>query len=357
MIPAIREHTAEALASREIEITADVSEIAWDAFVNRHPAASGYHAWKWRRVFEAAFGHETLYIAAREGDQVVGVLPLVIFCSRLFGRFAVSLPFVNYGGVRARDPEVVQLLVQQATAIAGERRLSHVELRHTARQLPNLPARQHKVAMRLALERNATRAWDVLDSRVRNHIRKAQKTGLVARTGGPELLDRFYAVFARNMRDLGTPVYAIRFFQYVLSTFPETSRVFLVDHGNVTVAAGIALVHRDTIEVPWASSLREYRRQSPNTLLYWRVLEHAIAAGLATLDFGRSTPNEGTYQFKQQWGAQPEPLHWEYALLGGGTLPDLTPANPRFKAAIATWKRLPLRVTNWIGPHIVRSIP
>lgn len=339
------------------EITSNASESEWDAFVGAHPDASGYHAWRWRRVFEEAFGHDTMYLAAREDGRIVGVLPLVLFRSPLFGRFAVSLPFVNYGGVCARDAAVRRLLVEHAAKAAGTRRLSHVELRHTARQLPELPARQHKVGMCLSLEREASRAWDGLDRKVRNQVRKAEKSGLTARIGGKELLRRFYTVFARNMRDLGTPVYSFRFFETIVSTFPDTTRVFLVDHGDVTVAGAIGLTYRDVFEVPWASSLREYRSQCPNNLLYWRIIEHAIETGRTTLDFGRSTPNEGTYQFKQQWGAQPQPLHWEYLLVGRADMPNLSPANPRFSGAIAIWSRLPLPLTNWIGPRIVRSIP
>jgi FemAB-related protein (PEP-CTERM system-associated) len=340
-----------------LELTTTPTELEWDRFARSHPEASGYHAWKWRRVFEEAFGHETIYLAAREDAEIVGILPLVVFRSRLFGRFVVSLPFVNYGGVCARDADVARALVDRAREIAAAGRLQHVELRHATRQFPDLPARQHKVGMYLALERDAARAWEVIDRKARNQVRKAEKSGLTARSGGQELLERFYRVFAHNMRDLGTPVYAIRFFARVLANCPDCSRVFLVDHGDVTVAGGIVLTHRDTLEVPWASSLREYRTQCPNNLLYWRIIEHAIAAGFTTLDFGRSTPNEGTFQFKQQWGAQPRPLHWEYVLRDGAELPDLSPANPRYRNAIEMWTRLPLAITNWIGPHIVRSIP
>jgi serine/alanine adding enzyme len=159
------------------------------------------------------------------------------------------------------------------------------------------------------------------------------------------------------MRDLGTPVYSISFFREVLSAYGDAAHVFLVDHGEVTVAGGIALVHGTVVETPWASSLRDYRTQSPNNLLYWRVIEHAIEIGATTLDFGRSTPNEGTYHFKEQWGARPEPLHWEYALSHGGAPPNLSPSNPKFRTAIAAWSRLPLFVTNSVGPYIVRSIP
>lgn len=344
-------------APRALDVTRDASETDWDRFVASQPHASGYHVWRWRRVFESAFGHETLYLAAREHGRIVGVLPLVIFRSRLFGRCGVSLPFVNYGGVCAEDGDVAACLVRKAASLAAEAGLSHVELRHQTRQCPTLPVREHKVGMYLSLEHDAARAWDRLDKKVRNQVRKAEKSGLTARWGGPELLDRFYAVFARNMRDLGTPVYPRRFFSEVLATFPDTSRVCLVDHGAITVAGAISLSHRDVLEVPWASSLRQYRSLCPNNLMYWRAIEHAIENRLATLDFGRSTPHEGTYHFKQQWGAEPKPLHWEYALNGDAALPNVSPANPRYRAAIAVWTRLPLILTNWIGPHIVRSIP
>jgi serine/alanine adding enzyme len=348
---------ARAAMPPSLQVTADATEGEWDRFVARHPHASPYHGWRWRQVFERAFGHETLYLAARDHGSIVAVLPLVIFNSRIFGRFAVSLPFVNYGGVLARDHASAVFLLQQASALAAERRLAHVELRHTARQFPDLEARTHKVGMLLRLERDTAKAWESLDRKVRNHVRKAQKNQLTSRIGGAELLDRFYGVFARNMRDLGTPVYSRRFFAEVLAAFPDTARVFLVDSGDVTVAGAITLSHRDTLDNPWASSLREYRSLAPNTLMYWRMVEHAIETRHAVFDFGRSTPGEGTFQFKQQWGAEATPLNWEYVLANGRTLPNLSPSNPKFRAAIALWTRLPLAVANRLGPHIVRSIP
>jgi serine/alanine adding enzyme len=353
----VARYPAAVPAPRLLDITTEVSDAEWDRFVLARADASGYHLSGWRHVFEGAFGHETAYIAAREHNEIVGVLPLVVFRSRVFGRFAVSLPFVNYGGVLADDDDVAQALVSRAGAVAEAGRLAHVELRHTVRLMPHLPARTHKVGMYLTLGDDKARAWDGLDRKVRNQVRKAEKSGLTWRRGGVELLDRFYAVFAQNMRDLGTPVYSRRFFEQVLSTFPATSSICLVDHGDRTVGGAITLSHRDVLEVPWASSLREYRSQCPNNLLYWRIIEHAIDSGCRTLDFGRSTPNEGTYHFKEQWGARPEPLYWEYVLRGRTDLPDLSPANPKYRAAIAVWTRLPLAITNLIGPHIVRSIP
>jgi FemAB-related protein (PEP-CTERM system-associated) len=340
-----------------MQIRTDITSGPWDAFVEAHPEATAYHAWRWRQVFEQAFGHETVYLAAIDRGEVTGVLPLAIFRSHLFGRFAVSLPFVNYGGLCATTPEAAEALLASAADLARARRLAHVELRHTARLCPGLGAREHKVGMRMALPSDATRAWEGLDRKVRNQVRKAEKSALTARSGGLEFLESFYRVFTRNMRDLGTPVYSIDFFRAVLEAFPLETRVFIVEHGDLPVAAGITVRHRGTLEIPWASSLREYRAECPNNLLYWQIMQFAIATGATTLDFGRSTPEEGTFQFKKQWGAQPFPLYWEYVMSEGAVPADLSPKNPKFGAAIAVWKRLPVAVTTLIGPHIVRSIP
>ena len=340
-----------------MKIVSSLDNRAWDAFVAGRADATGYHAWAWRGIFERAFGHETIYLAAVDGDRVAGVLPLVVFRSPLFGRFAVSLPFVNYGGVCAENDDVARALVEEAAVVAARKKLSHLELRHASRQLPDLPAKEHKVAMLLPLQPTADAQWTALDRKVRNQVRKAEGSGLTTRTGGLALLEPFYEVFSRNMRDLGTPVYSKDFFREILTALPDRAKIVLVEAGSGTAAAGLVLSHRGTLEVPWASSRREYLAQCPNILLYWRIIQFAIEQGLATLDFGRSTPNEGTFRFKRQWGAEPHPLYWEYRLIAGGAPMDLSPKNPKFNSAIAVWKRLPLAVTNTIGPHIVRSIP
>jgi FemAB-related protein (PEP-CTERM system-associated) len=340
-----------------VTVSSGIDQRDWDGFVESHPAASVYHLWGWRRVFEEAFRHRTEYLAAMQDGEIAGVLPLVIFDSWAFGRFAVSLPFVNYGGVLARDEGAARALLDHTSEFARDRRLTHIELRHRAPVFPDLPARRHKVAMELQLPLSTGTAWEGLDRKVRNQIRKAQKSGLTAEIGGVELLDAFYGIFARNMRDLGTPVYPSAFFSTTIRQFPKRVRIVLVSKEGQPVAAGFTSTFRETVEVPSASSLREYRSFCPNHLLYWTVIEDAIERGLNVLDFGRSTPGEGTFTFKQQWGARGEPLCWEYRLLSRTSVPDRSPANQRFAPAIALWKRLPVGVATLIGPQIVRALP
>jgi FemAB-related protein (PEP-CTERM system-associated) len=326
----------------------------WDAFVRRQAGASGYHEWAWREIFERSFGHRTVYLAAWRDDRIDGVLPIVDMRSLIFGRFLTSLPFVNYGGVLASSDEARRALVGAARDLACSRGCRHLELRHAGRRVPDAPVRQHKVAMRLPLAPNL---WERFDRKVRNQVRKAEKSDLTVESGGANLLPEFYGVFARNMRDLGTPVYSRTFFREVLRAFPDRARVIVVRQQTKPVAAGIAYRTGSTVEMPWASSLREFNPLCPNHLLYWHAIETAIADGCDTFDFGRSTPGGGTFKFKEQWGAEPVPLHWEYPYLANGALPDQGPTNPKFQAAIALWQKCPLWLANTVGPFVVRGIP
>jgi serine/alanine adding enzyme len=328
-----------------------------EAYVAAHPHASSYHRREWLDVIEKAFGHQTKYLVAATTDGIAGVLPVVFFRSRVFGRFAVSMPFLNYGGVLADEPDVETALLNRAVEDTRQAGGTHLELRHTSQHFSELTPKRHKVAMDLALAPTVEAQWAALDRKVRNQVRKAEKSHLHATSGGVELLPEFYEVFAHNMRDLGTPVYSIKFFQQVLTTFPEETRLFVVRVNGRPAAASLVHWYRDTIQVPWASALREFNPVCANVFVYWQMVQFAVARGFRVFDFGRSTPGEGTFHFKKQWGAEPRELVWEYWTAEGHPVPELNPKNPKFELAIRVWQRLPLPVASALGPFVVRNIP
>jgi len=331
---------------------------AWDAFVANHQDSTNYHQYGWRKVIEKSFGHRTMYLAATNShNEICGVLPFVQMKSWLFGSFLVSLPFFNYGGLLASEDSAVTMLLDASRKMLSGTGVEHVELRHIKRCDDIEATKQHKVTMILDLKTNEEKQWSGLDAKVRNQVRKAEKSGLQVVVGRMELLDGFYEVFCRNMRDLGTPVYGRNFFCNVLEEFPDTTRILSVILDGRTIASALLTWYKDALEVPWASSNRDFRQLCPNNLLYWEAIRFAIGVEARTFDFGRSTPGEGTYNFKKQWGARPVQLYWQYLLRAGGGLPDINPKNPRYRLAIQAWQRLPLMLTNLVGPHIVRCIP
>ena len=220
----------------------------------------------------------------------------------------------------------------------------------------HLPCKQHKVSMRLGA-RPAT-CGTALDRKVRNQIRKAEKSGLVVERGGAGLVGDFYTVFARNMRDLGTPVYSRRLFEEVLRTFPAalaTARRAPEGRAGGRRASPIAPAR-------WCSC-RGRRRFASST----RCVRTCCCTGMPFSSRSRPARRSSTWAGRRRVKApsssrrsgarKPVPLHWEYQLLTPGEMPNVSPANPKFQLAIALWQKLPLALTTRVGPMIVRAIP
>lgn len=340
------------------QVRGKADENLWEQFVKSDSRSNGYHLLAWRDVVEKSFGHRTLYLMAKnEQGDVQGVLPLVFTKSPLFGKYFTSMAFFNYGGVLASGAPATEALLNAAAAAAKHDAAGYVELRQSEPLQTGWPVREKKVSMRLPLPADYESLLKSFSSKLRSQVRRAQKEGMTARVGGAELLDDFYEVFALCMRDLGTPVYDKKFFRVIVDAFPTDAKICVVSLDGKPLAAGFLYGYRDMLEIPWAASDKNFSRLAPNMLLYGTVLEYACQAGYKIFDFGRSSVESGTYRFKAQWGAKPHQLHWYYWTAAGQQIPELNPDNPKFKAAIAAWKRLPVAVTKLIGPPIVKYLP
>lgn len=340
-------------------------------FLADAPAESGAcheHDPGWLSVLRDAMGHKTLALLAREsaGGPIVGYLPLALVSSRLFGRFLVSLPYLNRAGIVATDAAAREALLAGAVELADKFHVQYLELRHHAHTLKhqsishNRDEKQRMVLDLSGVAGGPDGLWDAYSAKVRNQVRKGDKAGLSIRFGGRELIDDFYGVFSTNMRDLGTPVYPRSLFASILDAFGDTAELAVVRHVDTPVA-GALLIHGRSAgvaesQVPSASCLRSANHTNANMWMYHKMLERAAGRGASHFDFGRSSPDSGTYRFKRQWGAQPEPTTWQY-VLRYGDVGAVRPDNPKYQRRIAAWQKLPVWVTRLVGPRIVRGIP
>lgn len=343
-------HPRAALAARLPALADFVRASAPVVPLGKHPA--------WLGVLNAALGHEVFALEAVSGGRTHGFLPLAHVSGPLFGRFLVSLPYLNSNGVVAASADVQAMLVSRAVTLADELNVRYLELRQEARvDHPDLTVDvTSKVHMRLPLPASADALWKRFDPKVRNQVRKGEKHGFDVAWGGAELLDAFYAVLTENMRDLGTPVYGLGLFREILAAFPGSAELCVLSLEGKPAAAALLLHGWGTTEVPTASALKELNPTCVNMLMYWHLLKRAVERGQAEFDFGRSTADGPTFRFKKQWGAEPRPAVWQYAGHAAEGR-DLRPDNPRYQRAIRLWQRLPVGVTKLIGPAIVRGIP
>lgn len=309
---------------REVSGVSGAEKIEWDRYASDSQEATFSHYFFWSETLSATYDLPVFRLAARrrQGEQrLVGILPLMLFAAPHREVRLISLPYGDAAGIAADDQEAGGALLAGALALADHLGAVHVELRQAGTWLSETmfkeigerwrhSAHTFKTGLRRRLPASAEAMWALLPAKVRNQVRKAERCGCTVAWGGPECLGDFYAVFSENMRDLGSPVHAQGLFATLLSGEPPAARVLVVSCAARPVAAAMVFAHGETLCNPWASSLRRYRPSCPNMLLYWAMLEQAIAGGFHYFDFGRSSPGATTCRFKKQWGAEMEPLTW-----------------------------------------------
>src|SRR5690625_8010962 len=205
---------------------------SWCEFVDAQIIAPVYCAAPWRNAIQSVFGHRTrVWVAESPSGEVIGGVPLTFFRSRLFGRFAVSVPYFNYGGVLTSYLNVAQALLAELQQVCEQESLNHIEIRTLQPALwPN--SANEKVSMVLPLPEKRQQLEQQLGSKVRAQCKKAERYQPVVRFGSLELLDDFYHVFATNMRDLGTPVYTKKWFATLLTQADITATIAVVYLGS-----------------------------------------------------------------------------------------------------------------------------
>ncbi len=331
---------------------------AWPSIASgEYPRLSG-HRPAWISSVASGLGQRAYLLQSCNGHEITGVLPLMLVSGPIFGRFLVSIPYINTGGVWAKDDSAASLLIDRACDLADRLDVRYLELRHE--KPANHPRfnfrRTEKVHMRLELPKSAEALMTSFKSKLRSQIKKSADYDLTVEFGRSEFLPDFYGVFARNMRDLGTPVFPRKLFGCILDEFGRDAELCVVRKDGRTIAGGLLVHGGDVTEVPSASCLREFNSTNANMLMYWHLLQRAIARGSRTFDFGRSSEGSGTYRFKKQWGARPHSAVWQYYVRKGSP-EDMRPDAEGKRRLVQIWQRLPVWLTRLIGPPIVRGIP
>jgi len=335
----------------------------WDGFVRSRPTASIYLLSGWSSLLHEVFGHEAYYIEARDASgTLVGVLPLVLQKSRVFGHFLTSMPFFNYGGALADESPVIESLMEHGRTLAQQLRCRYVEFRDAQPRPGNWRVRTDKASLLLELPADVPTLSKQLGSKLRSQVKRAERESPSVRVGGGELLNDFYGIFCRTMRDLGTPVYPRRFLAAILERFRDECLLVIVDRAGVPAAGGFLIMANGRAEIPWAACRDDAKPAGFNMRLYWEVLSAVIERGARQFDFGRSTIDSGTYKFKRQWGAQPVQLYWHRWEQESAAERESAPAAAQgqgrvMRYATAVWKRLPLSMANTLGPLVSPSLP
>ena len=326
----------------------------WDAFVFTCPEATFFHRAGWKEVIERAFGHRTHYLLAERAGDIVGVLPSTEVKSRLFGHSLVSNVFCVYGGIAAMDDTARAALDTAAQQRARDLQVGHLEYRQLKPFHTDWPSQDLYFTFRKAIDPDVEANMLAIPRKQRAMVRKGIKNELVAEIDAH--VDRFFKLFADNVKRHGTPALPKRYFALLKEIFGADCEVLTVLHQGRVVSTVLTFYFRDEVLPYYAGDTEDARHLAANDFKYWDLMRRGCERGYKIFDYGRSKRGTGQFDFKKNWGFEPQPLHYEYYLVNAPRVPEHNPTNPKYRLFIALWKRLPTPVANALGPHIVKHL-
>ena len=191
--------------------------------------------------------------------------------------------------------------------------------------------------------------------KARAMVRKGIKNGLVSEIDTN--VDRFFAMFADNVHRHGTPAMPKKYFKALYAEFGKDCEVLtVVGPDGRPLSSVLSFYFRDEVLPYYAGDDEAARDLAANDFKYWELMRRACARGMKVFDYGRSKQGTGPYAFKKNWGFEPTPLHYEFCLYKSDSIPQNNPNNAKYKLMIATWRRMPIALANWLGPFVVRNL-
>ena len=327
---------------------------AWNAFVHAHPEGTFFHLAEWQDVLTRAFDHRTHYLLAERDGEIRGVLPLAQVRSLLFGNALVSTPFCVYGGIVAAEEVAHAALEKSACDLARRLGVDHLEMRNRQRRHPDWPCKDLYVTFRKAIDPDPEKNMLAIPRKQRAMVRKGIKEELRAEIDGDP--GRLYDMYSESLRNLGTPVFARRYLETLQDVFGSACDIVTILKEDRAVASVLNFYFRDEVLPYYGGGTLEARAVAGNDFMYWQVMERGREKGCRVFDYGRSKRGTGAFDFKTYWGFEPEPLYYEYYLVKSREMPNLSPTNPKFGKAIELWRKMPLKLTQLIGPPVAKYL-
>lgn len=330
----------------------------WDSYVKNHQQGSFFHLSGWQQVIAKSFHHDCYFLYVELDGNIAGVLPLVEVKSKLFGHALISTPFCVYGGAIAESPALVRQLEKEACQLAEKLSVDYLELRYQEEQDSLLLLKQAHSTFGCELAEDSEHILATIKKKQRAVIRHSLKNELTfSLESGKANLKDFYQLLSTSYRNLGTPIFTESYFTNLVDVFGDNVDIAVIKNKDNQLSSAVMNFYFNGKVLPYYGGGNDSARGLKSAdFMYYQVMCNASERGFNWYDFGRSKNDSGPYKYKKNWGMEPKSLYYYYHLVNAKELPNLSPNNPKYKLFIELWQKLPLKVSQFIGPFLSKYL-
>jgi len=293
----------------DIHVINPLTDGRWDDLVAGHPKASPFHHTGWLEALRRSYGYEPLVITRTPpGEALKDGLVLCRVSSWLTGTRLVSLPFADHCEPLLNGHDEWGAYVTWMREECDRKRWKYVEVR------PLNPSETAAAVM----QPNRSFWVHTLDTRppeseifrslhkdsIQRKIRRAEKEHLSYETGRSEQFqDEFYRLLLLTRRRHSLPPQPRSWFKNLMECMGDRAIIRVARKDGVPIAAMLTLQHGASALYKYGCSNERFHNLGGVALLFWRLIQESKAAGITSIDFGRTEMDQpGLITFKSHWG-------------------------------------------------------
>ena len=332
----------------------------WGKFVNSNQAAWTDTSSHWIDFFEKKFNYKNYSFLVYKDQKLVGVMPLFLVKSLIFGKRLVSGPIWDRAGpfLNCDIKEVWPKIQSYLETIAKENNIDYIEIRNPPQPIPGYIERHEYVDFYYDLDKKSIEdIWKSIDKKLRNGIKKAQKNILIEKSDSKEALLEFYKLHLITMRNLGSPPFGSSVFEEFWKDIKNKNAFMLfAKHQGKTINAILIVISKNEATYEMNSYLPKYRDLQSNSLLLFEAIKICKKTGCRKFSFGRTLADSNVYHFKKRWNAVEFPLTFYYRLYNKKNLPSDIRYSKLIFLIKKMWNYTPLFISRTIGNYFRRII-
>jgi hypothetical protein len=313
-----------------VKLLDNTLELTYDRFLTELPESLFFASNKYRKFLKHFLKAEDAYfVAVDENGKILGALPSFIKENKIHGNILNSLPFYGSNGgllILPGHAEVGKELLNGFYKFAEEKNCvastiisSPQDFREVAyEKYSGYTFKDSRIGQLTQLPEKANDINDsvmkIIDSKMRNLIRKAQKLGMTTRwENGTSHFDFLISTHQENMAAIGGLAKEEVFFRMIPDYFEYgvDYRIYTATLNNELTAAMLVFYFNKTVEYFTPVIKAEYRSHQPLSLLIFEAMKDAVQMGYNWWNWGGTWASQGgVYHFKSQWGTSDKPYYY-----------------------------------------------
>jgi hypothetical protein len=329
----------------------------WEQYVEKNLLTIAWHSYDWSTLVKKHYNVKFLPIVALDQDQIRGILPLYRVKTKFGKESLISVPYAVAGGIVADNKEAESILLKKAIELYETYKCDNITLKQYKSNIQgDLKVDDSFYNRELNLTVSLKDLWRGLADINKEKIESASSQALSVDYPSNDIKS-FYRLLLRYHHQMGIPCVSRKWIEDHLIN-DKVYSIALLKSSEHMLAGTMVKKFKKAVSFPFTCIFEDSRQSNMYAYyLYWKLIEKFATDDIEIYHSARIPKSENTNEYRLGWGGTKYNYYYRYYPAGVTRTESSTKRGKKRELFSAIWKRLPMGITRFIGPLVVKNFP